>query len=225
MRSIALRYVTALLLSIVLLNATGLAQQPEQPSTQPETGESNDSLREQTIYIPYENLRKTFEKEGRGVFLPYEKFRKLWDAARAAEARPADQESRRAALITEIDSEASVRKDIVEVKANLQIEVLGEGWHEVPLRLADAAITESRLSGQPARLLADGKQGYRLLVENKAKAGQKLSLSLVYAKGISRAPGQNSVAFQAPQAPVNRWKVRIPEGGGEGRHPADDCRD
>lgn len=206
-------YVAALVVSTLLLNGLGGAQEPGTTSTEPETGKSGDSLREQTIYIPYENLRKTFEKEGRGVFLPYEKFRKLWDAARAAEARPTDKEPRRASLITEIDSEASVRKDIVEVRAELQIEVLGEGWHEVPLRLADAAITEARIGGQPARLLADGKQGYRLLVENNDEAGRKLALSLVYAKGISRAPGQNSVAFQAPQAPVNRWKVRIPEAG------------
>ena len=26
-------------------------------------------------------------------------------------------------------------------------------------------------------------------------------------------PGQNSVSFQAPQAPVSRWRVRIPEAG------------
>ena len=29
-----------------------------------------EPLREQSIYIPYEKLRKVFEQHGRGVFLP-----------------------------------------------------------------------------------------------------------------------------------------------------------
>ena len=50
----------------------------------PPAAEKENVLNEQTIYIPYEKLRKVFEKEGRGVFLPYEKFQELWNAARAA---------------------------------------------------------------------------------------------------------------------------------------------
>ncbi|MHB8897792.1 MAG: hypothetical protein ACYC6Y_03490 [Thermoguttaceae bacterium] len=175
--------------------------------------DSDRSLREQSIYIPYENLRRTFEREGRGVFLPYAKFRELWDAARAAQGGPGDGPSRRVAMITEIESEASVTNDLVEVRATLKFETSGQGWHEIPLRLADAAITEAQIDGQPARLVADAGQGYRLLVENPDDKPHRSALNLVYAKGITRAPGQNSVAFQAPQAPVNRWKVRIPEGG------------
>ena len=64
-----------------------------------------------------------------------------------------------------------------------------------------------------ARLLAGGEHGYRLLVENSDEKSRILTLSLVYAKGITRTPGRNSVVFPAPQAPVNRWKVRIPEAG------------
>ena len=88
-------YVAAVVVSTFLLNPLGGAQERTSPTTASETTDSGRSLREQTIYIPYENLRKTFEKEGRGVFLPYEKFRKLWDAARAAEIRPRHEESRR----------------------------------------------------------------------------------------------------------------------------------
>ncbi len=98
------------------------------------------SLREQEIYIPYEKLRGVFEKHGRGVFLPYEKFEELWKAAQdktrpAAEARPPV-----GAVITEIENEAVVAKDVVQVTAHVKIDLLTEGWHEVPLRLADAAV-------------------------------------------------------------------------------------
>ena len=36
-----------------------------------------------------------------------------------------------------------------------------------------------------------------------------------YARAFARAPGQNQVAFQAPQSSVNRWTIRIPEPGVE----------
>ena len=41
--------------------------------------------------------------------------------------------------------------DVVQVKAHLKIDLLAEGWHEVPLRLADAAIVRATLAGEPAR--------------------------------------------------------------------------
>ena len=50
---------------------------PKDPSDEAAT-----PLREQTIYVPYDKLRETFEKTGRGVFIPYDRFQELWQAAR-----------------------------------------------------------------------------------------------------------------------------------------------
>jgi len=188
---------------------------PVAPPAKPEAAEDKDtSLREQSIYIPYEKLRKIFEKEGRGVFLPYEKFRELWQAAQEKREVAAEPKPPVGALITEIDNEATVAKDTVRVKAVIKLEVLAEGWSEVPLRLADAAITEATLGGQPARIVpAGGDAGYKLLIEKKGKKPEQMELILHYAKAITRAPGQNSVSLAAPQAPVNRWRVTIPESG------------
>ena len=99
------------------------------------------------------------------------------------------------------------------MKAKLKIEVLAEGWTEVPLRLDDAAITGATLADKPARILGEQGQGYRLLVEKKGKQPESIELSLDYAKAISRSPGLNSVSFNAPQAPVSRWHVTIPQAG------------
>ena len=106
-------------------------------------------IREQSIYIPYEKLRKVFEKEGRGVFLPYEQFQELWKAARESSKPAAEQKPPVGALITEIESEATVAKDVVQVTAKLKIELLAEGWNQIPLRLADAAITKATLGWTP----------------------------------------------------------------------------
>ena len=81
------------------------------------------------------------------------------------------------------------------------------------MRLADAAITSATLDGKPARIVGAPGQDYRLLVEKKGKQPEQIELALEYAKAITRTPGQNSVSFQAPQAPVSRWRVTIPQAG------------
>ena len=184
-----------------------------QKAREKDAGADEKIIREQSIYVPYEKLRKVFEKEGRGVFLPYEKFQELWKAARERIKPAAEEKPPVGALVTEIENVAAVAKDVVNVRAVLKIELLAEGWSQIPLRLADAAITKATLEGQPARIVSDGKQGYKLLVEKKGKEPKQIELVLEYSKAITRAPGQNSVSLEAPQAPVNRWRVEIPESG------------
>ncbi len=199
------------------------ANAEEAPADTPTAGDpteaagdaEREAIREQSIYIPYEKLRKVFEKEGRGVFLPYEKFRQLWQAAREKTEPAGEPEPPVGALITEVENEATAKADVVRVRAAVKIEVLAEGWNEVPLQLADAAITKATLDGQPARIVADEAGGYKLLVHKEGDAPRQVELILEYAKAITRAPGQNSVSFQAPRAPVSRWRVRIPEPGVE----------
>lgn len=170
-------------------------------------------LREQTIYIPYSKIRGIFEKEGRGVFIPYEQFQSLWKRAREATHRqPDDPKPPVDALITEINSEAVVEKDVVRVAATLQIELLGEGWHEIPLRLGDAAILSAQVGDDPARIMPS-KNGYTLLVEKPGKETSRITATITYAKAFTKSPGRNSVEFLAPQAPVNQWRIRVPQAG------------
>ncbi|MCH8146610.1 MAG: hypothetical protein IH987_01255 [Planctomycetes bacterium] len=117
------------------------------------------------------------------------------------------------ALITEISCEAEVAADVVRVVSRLRIELLTKGWHQIPLRLGDAAITSAQIDDRPARILGDGRGGHRLLLENTDTQPREVELTLEYAKAFTKSPGRNSVSFEVPQAPVNRWRVRIPEAG------------
>jgi hypothetical protein len=94
---------------------------------------TEQAVREQTIYIPYAKLREVFEKEGRGVFLPYEKFQELWDAARDKPAVQRESSLPVDALITEAENVATVENDVVRVRATLTVELLKQGWNQVPL--------------------------------------------------------------------------------------------
>jgi len=198
-----------------VLTVAALSWVVDSPAQEPaQNGETAArAIREQNVYIPYEKLRQVFEKHGRGVFLPYEKFQELWQAAQDKTRPATEPKPPVGALITEIENEATVERDVVRVRAKLSIEVLAEGWSEIPLRLSDAAIISATLGGQPARIVGSPGREYRLLVEKKGKPAESMTLALEYAKAIARSPGRNSVSFQVPQAAVSRWRVTIPQSG------------
>lgn len=210
---------TRMYLVEAILVAWAVSASAQPPAAKPAAAEPADQpaaeqpLREQTIYVPYAKMRKIFEQPGRGVFLPYEEFQTLWKEARAAKLTPPEQKPPLDALITDIENEATVAEEVVNVTAKLKIEVLTPGWHQVPLRLTDAAISKAQLGDQPARIISVPNVGYALLIEKKGKQAEQLLLTLEYAKAFTKSPGQNTVNFQAPQAPVNRWKIRIPQSG------------
>lgn len=170
-----------------------------------------ETFREQTIYIPYEKLRNTFEKQGRGVFLPYEKFQELWNAARDKQPLAVEDRPPVKALITEISNEATVSDDVLRVEAELSIDLLDEGWIEVPIGLADAAVLSATIDDKPARLVPDKYGQQTLLVKNSSKEPTEVSLKIEYAKSLTKSPGRNLVEVAAPRAPVNRWRLKIPE--------------
>ncbi len=192
---------------------------PAQPPTEPvaeQAPESNEQLKEQTIYIPYDKLDKVFEQPGRGVFLPYEKFQQLWNRANQQGEGVQRIATPLRSLIKTIDSEAVVRQDVVVVTAKLNVELVGSGWHNVALNLGDAAILSAKVGNGDARIVRN-PQGYSLLVYVEEGDADQVSteqqLELVYAKAFTRTPGLNQLNIQAPRASVNRWKIRVPESG------------
>ena len=82
----------------------------------PEQSISEDKpAREQTIYIPYAKLRQIFEKEGRGVFVPTTSFSGCGRRPATRRKKIEDYKPPVAALIAEIESEATVSRDVMTV--------------------------------------------------------------------------------------------------------------
>ncbi len=199
----------AVVCTLLAFSGSDIGFSQEEPETPAEK-----VLRERSVYIPYRKLPGVFEKEGRGVFLPYERFQELWRAARQASEPQDAPKAPVGAMITEIANEAVVSGDVVQVTATLKLEVLTPGWHEVPLRLSDAAIQSATIGEEAARLIYRPKSGGYALLLQRAKVGPaQVVVELKYAKAFTKTPGQNTVSFQAPQAPVNLWKVRVGEAG------------
>jgi hypothetical protein len=208
-----MKHAAALILPMLLPLIAPAQQTPPPPQAAPPAVAESPEIREQSIYIPYRKLWEVFEQEGRGVFLPYEQFQELWKAR--LEQLPAAEESRPpvGARLAALDGIARVGEDAVSFEAVLRIELLEPGWHEVPLRLADVAVTEALLGDQPARLLYTEADGYRLLLHHEGAQPASTTLTLRFAKAYDKQAGLNAVSFQSPQAPVSRWDIRIPEAG------------
>ena len=178
-----------------------------------EVGDVKPPVHERTVYIPFTKLREVFEKEGRGVFLPYDQFQALWKEAREHRQAPPPQTSAIDSIITSALNEATIEKDVVQVDATLTIELIKPGWIKIPLRLSEVAIQSATIDGETARITPVAGGGYQLLMENKTKEPRVIELKLKYARVFTKTPGRNSVSFDAPQAPVNRWRIRIPQAG------------
>ena len=110
------------------------------------------------------------------------------------------------------------------MKAKLKIEVLAEGWNEVPLRLGDAAITAATLDGKPARIVGEAGQDYRLLIEKKGKEPEQMELDLEYARAISRTPGHQQRLVPGPAGAGEPVAGGDSAGRREGESPSADRR-
>ena len=203
--------------AVILLLAATLASATDQTD---EAAGEDTKIKEQSVYIPYAKLREVFEREGHGVFLPYEEFQRLWTAAREATHTPPEAKPPVSALITEVEHRAVVSGDVVRVEAKVKFEILTSGWHQIPLRLGDAAVISAMLGDEAARLVfepgggtAGPTGGHKLIIEKKGDEPELFELSLEYAKALHKSPGQNRISFEVPQAPVSRWEIRIPESG------------
>ncbi len=195
-----------------IISATLPPAHSQPPASPPVDRESPGEIHEQTIYIPYDKLREVFEREGRGVFLPYEKFQELWKAAQSATIKPPQIGPPVEAMIVGADNDATIEKEVMVVRGKLSIELLRSGWHRIPIQLADAAILSAKIDGKSARVVPD-PSGYALLIEKLDSDKPLIEVAIEYAKAFQKSPGQNSVAFAPPQAPVNRWRIRIPDAG------------
>ena len=184
-----------------------LAQQENEPSP------SERAKSEQTIYIPYDKLKDVFEREGRGVFLPYDQFQKLWQEARSAKSRSIPDSPPVDVILVSAENTATIEKEVMVVRASISVELLRTGWQKIPLRLNDVAIMTATVDKEPARIVHDPATGYSLLFQNKEIKPTRIQVELEYAKAYDKAPGQNSVSIMVPQAPVNRWLIRIPDSG------------
>src|SRR5688572_3395793 len=80
------------------------------------------------VYVPFEDLRKVFEKEGQGVFVPWKEFQELW---RKAMDRP--DVAPPVSGVTAARYEGRVEGDLAILEANLDVASASDGETLIPV--------------------------------------------------------------------------------------------
>ena len=192
-------------LSLIVLIAavlTGLVRPmraQEQPVAPPE----------KNIYIPYQRLWETFEKDNRGIFLPYAEFTALWQKAYPPETVKPPLPPLDSSLST-VHGKLQIGEDSASGSMSLQFNLHRQGWLLLPLQLADCAISDFQ-SSQPAQLIFEPQKGYAVLLQNSTPQPPPLQITLQFSCMLKKAPGLHILDFAAPPCPINAWEAVIPQ--------------
>jgi len=158
------------------------------------------------VYVPYEKLRSVFEADKQGVFLPYDEFQRLWRAARQSPA--AVGEAPASYLISSARFTGKVDTELARMQLELVVDILGDGWVEVPIGLGDVAVSAvAAPAGKPAPLLRVVGGQYMLLTRGKGRQ----TLTVDFARQLTTQPGLNVLGFRTPPAAITTLELTIPD--------------
>ncbi len=183
----------------LILGSLVSAQEPAAPPEAPKT-----VTKEQTIYVPFDNLEEVFEKQERGVFLPYREFLEMWNKLNLPE-KLKTKEPPVQGVLAGANYAGKVTGEVAEIKAKLSFEALKEGWSKLPLGTGDLSIAESKSTA--VLNFADG--GYEVLFP--AKGSYQLDATIF--GRITREAGRSMLHLKLPRTSVSQFEMVIPDKG------------
>ena len=160
------------------------------------------------VYVPYDKLKGVFEAEGQGVFLPYDQFRALWRKAQGAPARVLEAPT--PYLISRAQFTGKVDGELARLQLRLTVDILADGWVEVPIGLGDVAVEKVSFADtktKPAPLLRVVGGQYRLLTRGTGRR----ELIVDFVRQLVTQPGLNVLGFRIPPAAISTLELTIPE--------------
>ncbi|MHC4463936.1 MAG: hypothetical protein ACYS30_21250 [Planctomycetota bacterium] len=170
---------------------------------------NNKGILPSKVYVPYEKLKGVFEKEEQGVFLSYKEFQKLW---RAAQGRPAGvSEAPFEYLISAARFKGKVKEELATLQLRLTIDILAEGWVQVPVGLGGVAVSEATLLEAkntnivPLLRVVNGE--YIFVTKGKGR----YVLALDFVRQLETKPGLAVLNYRIPSAAITTLELLIPE--------------
>ncbi|TKJ39502.1 MAG: hypothetical protein CEE38_01885 [Planctomycetes bacterium B3_Pla] len=161
------------------------------------------------VYVPYKDLTGVFEQEDQGVFLPYKEFQRLW---RSAQDKPAAvSEAPFEYLISTARFHGDVKAEIAVLRLDLTIDILRDGWIQVPLGLGEVAVSDVKLTDTggakvvPLLRVVNGR--YMLVTRGKGR----YVLALDFARQLETQPGLAVLKYRIPSAAITTLELLIPE--------------
>ncbi len=154
------------------------------------------------LYVPFADLSVLLENQPRRVLLERAEYEELLAKAKKAP----EEKAPRAWAVLSADTRIDVAEDRANFTCTLDLEVLEQGLHAVPLSVAGVGLREATLGGKPASVGA-GKDG-RLVLFVEGRARHTLSLDMV--APLQTTAAQQALAFRVPHAPAARMALTVP---------------
>lgn len=159
---------------------------------------------------PIKELKGVFEKERQGVFLPYKDFQRLWRAAQDKPSAVADAPFDY--LVSTARFHGNVRGEIAVLRLELTIDVLKDGWVQVPVGLSDVAVSGATLLDAeskkivPLLRVVDGQ--YILVTKGKGR----YALALDFVRQLETQPGLSIIVAGEGVTSIIVWGLIIGAG-------------
>ncbi|MAG94208.1 MAG: hypothetical protein CMJ48_10710 [Planctomycetaceae bacterium] len=176
------------------------AAQESAPKNDPASAGVTDAW-QRLIYLPYKNLRNVLSDANSTVVLPYAEYADLVKRAAAAAAKPVD------AVISESHYTAAIDGDAARIGATLTVQVLADGWTEVPVQFGQAAIGKISDADGKVKLRGAGQGKYAMLFPAKGEYTVELDLTA----RISSSPDGRRFEFGCPTVGITTFEITVPE--------------
>ena len=174
------------------------------PWTQPLSAQEPTAKEPQPreLLVPFSDLHLLLGNETRRVFMTREEFAELKATANRSPDEPLPQQV--ALLSAEYNAELETGRAVLS--GDLQLEVLAEGLHALPLNINGVGIRSAELDDQPAALVGD-QQGQVLLIV-QGRGLHRLRLEMVLP--IATAAAQQSLSWTVPVPPATKFHMSVP---------------
>lgn len=203
------------LFSFVAFTLGGLPQvstaQPPVDAGKPELEEKKKDAEMQDewdrlIYIPFKNIKDVFDKSDATIFMPYLEYLKLWSQSAGVDSKGGAQFPVKA-VVTSSSYTGIVEENVVRIKCDLTVQVMGEPWVEVPLRFGKAAIGKVSSAKSKVFLRGTGNGSYALLLSEKGEHQVQIELLT----RVKNSPEGHSFQFECPTVGITTLELTIPE--------------
>jgi len=181
----------ACLLLAFLASAVTAAQPPAK----------TEKIRE--IFVPYEDLQTLIGGNSRQVFLSRQEY---GDLLAKAKQTPPEIAAPVGALLLAAEYEGTVEEGRIRLSGTVDLEVLEDGLHALPLELAGVGVRRAAIGETSAAIGRDAKGQTMLFVEGRGR--HRLLLEVVAPLQTSAA--QQSLSFRLPAPAAARLHLTVP---------------
>ena len=187
-----------LIIAALVALASGIGAAPPPPPNEPPA--KPKPVRE--IFVPFKDLHVVLDGHDRRVLLSRGQYEEL-----LAKARRAPQvHAPRPAAVTAAEYDLAVADERAVLRGQLEVAVMEEGLHAVPLAVAGVGLRRATLDGQPAPI-GQGADGALVLFVEGAGSHQ---LALEMVAPVPTTAAQQTLQFGLPTPAAARLRLTVP---------------